>query len=207
MVIFSSPSSSHLEFSLTPITFQKRWRLCSYITQPSDAPCKVLTTYVYRHCCNPHKWYLTWPFSITSSLVCFIIASWHRYRLALPMKTEKRGMLSIPFFSQLSVTNLPASFCSSWMLCLVFFLLGGLYQSCASRVAQSEYILAQKAHSLFLNNRFSRALLLLGIPRNYIRAHNTFQKSPKLFVHHCIAFWRPPWDSGLADREDFPNHC
>lgn len=135
--------------------------------------------------------------------VCFIIASWHRYRLALPVKTEKRELLSTPFFSLSLITNLPASFCSSFLLCLLLLLHGGLYQSCASRVVWSEYLLALKASSLFVSNQFSRALLLVSIPSSYIRTHDTLQKSPKLLVHHCAAFWSSPWESWPADLRIF----
>lgn len=120
--------------------------------------------------------------------VCFITASWHRYRLTLPVKTEKKETLSTLFFPLSFVTNLPASFSSSCLLCLLLFLLGGLYQTCASRVVQSEYLLALKLSSLFISNWFSRALLLISTPSSYIRTHSTVQKSPKLLVHHCVAF-------------------
>lgn len=135
--------------------------------------------------------------------ICFIVASQHRCRLTWPVKTEKRDteyfIFSFVFrkrFTSLILQQfvMPALLptCSKY---------SRLYQSCASRVVHSEYLLALKPSSLFVSNQFNRALLLLSIPSSCIKTCDKLKKSRKVLLHHYVAFGSAPCRS-----EDFLNY-
>lgn len=129
--------------------------------------------------------------------VCFIVVSQQRCRLTWPVKTEKREILSTSFFSFVvckCFTSLILQQFAMPALLPTCSKYSRLYQSCASRVVHSEYLLALKPSSLFESNPFNRALLLVSIPSSCIKSCDKLKKSRKLLLHHYGIFAIPPAD-------------